>query len=40
MIKINVGSKTGVTYEIAYTALDYAGKIAGRKFYLTVGAAE
>ena len=36
MIKINVGSKTGVTYEIAYTALDYEGKVAGRKFYITV----
>ena len=30
----------GMTFEFAYTALDYAGKIAGRKFYLTVGAAE
>ena len=27
----------GVTFEIAYTAVDYEGKIAGRKFYLTVG---
>ena len=26
----------GVTFEIAYTAMDYEGKIAGRKFYLTV----
>ena len=30
----------GMTFEFAYTALDYAGKIAGRKFYLTVGAAK
>ena len=36
MIEINVGNKTGVTYEIAYTALDYEGKVAGRKFYITV----
>ena len=28
--------KVGVTYEIAYTAVDYEGKIAGRKFYVTV----
>ena len=28
--------KIGVTYEIAYTAVDYEGKIAGRKFYVTV----
>ena len=27
----------GITFEIAYTAVDYEGKIAGRKFYLTVG---
>ena len=27
----------GMTFEIAYTAVDYEGKIAGRKFYLTVG---
>jgi hypothetical protein len=26
----------GMTFEFAYTALDYAGKVAGRKFYLTV----
>ena len=26
----------GITFEIAYTAMDYEGKIAGRKFYLTV----
>ena len=26
----------GITFEIAYTAVDYEGKIAGRKFYLTV----
>lgn len=26
----------GMTFEIAYTAVDYEGKIAGRKFYLTV----
>ena len=26
----------GVTFEIAYTAVDYEGKIAGRKFYVTV----
>ena len=30
----------GMTFEFAYTALDYAGKVAGRKFYLTVGAAK
>ncbi len=28
----------GVTFEIAYTAVDYEGKIAGRKFYITVAA--
>lgn len=28
----------GITFEIAYTAVDYEGKIAGRKFYLTVAA--
>jgi hypothetical protein len=27
----------GITFEIAYTAVDYEGQIAGRKFYLTVG---
>ena len=27
----------GITFEIAYTAMDYEGKIAGRKFYITVG---
>ena len=27
----------GITFEIAYTAVDYEGKIAGRKFYITVG---
>ena len=36
-IKIKDDSKwKGVTFEIAYTAMDYEGKIAGRKFYLTV----
>ena len=35
-IQVNVGTKTGITYEIAYTALDYEGKVAGRKFYITV----
>ena len=29
-------SLKGITFEIAYTAMDYEGKIAGRKFYLTV----
>ena len=29
-------SWAGITFEIAYTALDYEGKIAGRKFYFTV----
>lgn len=28
----------GITFEIAYTAVDYEGKIAGRKFYITVAA--
>lgn len=27
----------GMTFEFAYTAVDYSGQIAGRKFYLTVG---
>ena len=26
----------GMTFEFAYTALDYTGQVAGRKFYLTV----
>ena len=26
----------GITFEIAYTAMDYEGMIAGRKFYITV----
>jgi len=26
----------GMTFEIAYTAVDYNGKVAGRKFYFTV----
>jgi hypothetical protein len=26
----------GMTFEFAYTAIDYTGQIAGRKFYLTV----
>jgi len=30
----------GMTFEFAYTALDYTGQIAGRKFYLTVGPAK
>jgi hypothetical protein len=30
----------GMTFEFAYTALDYTGQVAGRKFYLTVDAAE
>jgi len=25
-----------MTFEFAYTALDYTGQVAGRKFYLTV----
>lgn len=33
---VNVGNTAGITYEIAYTAVDYEGKVAGRKFYLTV----
>jgi hypothetical protein len=35
-IKVNVGNNAGVTFEIAYTAVDYEGKVAGRKFYFTV----
>ena len=31
-----VGNNAGVTFEIAYTAVDYEGKVAGRKFYFTV----
>jgi hypothetical protein len=27
----------GITFEIAYTAVDFEGKCAGRKFYITVG---
>ena len=27
----------GMTFEFAYTALDFTGQVAGRKFYLTVG---
>ena len=30
------GLKAGYVYELAYSALDYHGKIATRKFYLTV----
>ena len=30
----------GMTFEFAYTALDYTGQVAGRKFYLTVDEAE
>ena len=26
----------GMTFEFTYTAVDYTGQIAGRKFYLTV----
>ena len=33
----NAKGYEGITFEIAYTAVDYEGKIAGRKFYLTVG---
>ena len=29
-------SSTGYTYEIVYSALDYSGKIATRKYYVTV----
>jgi hypothetical protein len=29
-------SYKGMTFEIAYTAIDYTGQIAGRKFYITV----
>lgn len=37
----NADSKyEGMTFEFAYTALDYTGQIAGRKFYLTVGPAK
>ena len=33
----NADSKyEGMTFEFAYTALDYTGQVAGRKFYLTV----
>ena len=32
----NSNGYEGITFEIAYTAVDYEGKIAGRKFYLTV----
>ena len=36
-ISVKADSKyAGITFEIAYTAMDYEGKIAGRKFYLTV----
>ena len=36
-IAVKADSKfAGITFEIAYTAMDYEGKIAGRKFYLTV----
>lgn len=35
--KFNAKGYDGITFEIAYTAVDYEGKIAGRKFYLTVG---
>ena len=36
-ITVKADSKfAGITFEIAYTAMDYEGKIAGRKFYLTV----
>ena len=30
------GLKTGYIYEVAYSALDYHGKIAARKYYITV----
>ena len=29
--------ESGITFEIAYTAVDYEGQIAGRKCYITVG---
>ena len=35
-IIINIPEYKGVTVEIAYTAVDYEGKIAGRKFYFTI----
>jgi hypothetical protein len=35
-IIINVPDYKGVTIEIAYTAVDYEGKVAGRKFYFTI----
>ena len=35
--KLQVKKKyAGMTFEIAYTAVDYNGKVAGRKFYFTV----
>ena len=35
-IIINIPEYKGVTVEIAYTAVDYEGKVAGRKFYFTI----
>ena len=34
-VKIS-GLQAGYTYEIAYSALDFAGQIATRKYYVTV----
>ena len=34
--EISFDAKSGYTYEILYSAADYAGKVVTKKFYLSV----